>query len=68
MKNIQILPPALKPARPVSPWPKTSEDTYILVISDTEDESEGEDDDDEGGEEVIYEGTKFESATTDGSS
>ena len=47
MKNIQILPPALKPARPVSPWPKTSEDAYILVISDTEDESEREDDDDD---------------------
>ena len=47
MKNIQILPPALKPARPVSPWPKTSEDAYILVISDTEDESEGEDDGDD---------------------
>lgn len=46
MKNVSISPPVVKPvSRPVSHWPKPSEDTYILEISDTEDEGEdGEDD------------------------
>ncbi|KAK7685581.1 hypothetical protein QCA50_011448 [Cerrena zonata] len=45
MKNVSISSPVLKPARP-APWPKTSEDSYILIISDTEDEDEDDEYDD----------------------